>query len=47
MWTRAELPFFIYSVFTEAFSNIHIRTAGEIQLYVVNLPLNCFTYIPK
>ena len=42
MWTRADLPYYIYSVFTEAASNIHILTAGEIHIYVVNLPFKLF-----
>ncbi len=42
MWTRAELPYFIYSVITGATSNNHILTAGEIHIYVVNLPFKLF-----
>ncbi|MET3888843.1 hypothetical protein ABIE54_007732 [Chitinophagaceae bacterium OAS944] len=42
MWTRAETPYLIYSVFTEGFSKIHILAAGEIHIYVVNLPCNLF-----
>lgn len=42
MWTRADSPYFIYSVFTDAASNIHIPAAGEIHILLVNLPCNLF-----
>ena len=43
MWTRAETPYLIYSVFTEETSNIHIFTAGGIHIYIVNLPGELFS----
>jgi hypothetical protein len=42
MWTRADLPYFIYSVFTCAISKNHIPDRHEIHIHIVNLLLKLF-----
>lgn len=42
MWKRAEVPYFIYSVFTYATSKNHIPAEYEIHIFIVNLPFKMF-----